>query len=153
MFREWTQLVDPISLTTSTRQQHTMTPEFLNNNHQFNHNLNHTCNNLCNLLHRYAQSRDIHDIYVASSEPQRSTSIWMGNGNLRVISNRLIDQRFDNTGRPYFIDHANKTTTYNDPRALTLSQPPPQPTQQAQVNPNAPLPPGWEMVIGEDSDL
>lgn len=79
------------------------------------------------------------------------------------------EMKFEPSGRPYFIDHNAKTTTYNDPRTIPnpnpyfyahpgyyggpqqfpppqqYSQPPPQQPTPNTAQPNPPLPPGWEM--------
>ncbi len=83
--------------------------------------------------------------------------------------------RYDSAGKPYFIDHINKRSTYDDPRTTTTttpSTPPPQPaaapspvfnhttvavntpvattpaTTPAATNP-VELPQGWEMRLDQ----
>ncbi|KAJ7107269.1 hypothetical protein C8R43DRAFT_1044956 [Mycena crocata] len=56
------------------------------------------------------------------------------------------EERRTPEGRPYFVDHQTRTTTWVDPRRAGI-QPPPAPTT-AMANANlGPLPSGWEMRL------
>jgi E3 ubiquitin-protein ligase NEDD4 len=57
----------------------------------------------------------------------------------RNSDNKGWEMALDPQGRPYFIDHINKTTTYSDPRTI------PQQTYLAAFQTQLPLPHGWEM--------
>jgi len=56
------------------------------------------------------------------------------------------EERRTPEGRPYFVDHHTRTTTWTDPRRAT--QPPPSAVVRPVTNPNlGPLPSGWEMRL------
>lgn len=56
------------------------------------------------------------------------------------------EERRTPEGRPYFVDHHTRTTTWTDPRRTT--QPPPSAVLRPAANPNlGPLPSGWEMRL------
>lgn len=56
------------------------------------------------------------------------------------------EERRTAEGRPYFVDHHTRTTTWTDPRRTT--QPPPSAVVRPVTNPNlGPLPSGWEMRL------
>ena len=56
------------------------------------------------------------------------------------------EERRTPEGRPYFVDHHTRTTTWTDPRRV--SQPPPSAVTRPVTNPNlGPLPSGWEMRL------
>ncbi|PPR04072.1 hypothetical protein CVT24_010645, partial [Panaeolus cyanescens] len=56
------------------------------------------------------------------------------------------EERRTAEGRPYFVDHHTRTTTWTDPRQAT--QPPPSAAIRPAMNPNlGPLPSGWEMRL------
>lgn len=56
------------------------------------------------------------------------------------------EERRTAEGRPYFVDHHTRTTTWTDPRRTT--QPPPSAVVRPLTNPNlGPLPSGWEMRL------
>jgi len=56
------------------------------------------------------------------------------------------EERRTPEGRPYFVDHHTRTTTWTDPRRAT--QPPPSAVVRPATNPNlGPLPSGWEMRL------
>ena len=56
------------------------------------------------------------------------------------------EERRTPEGRPYFVDHHTRTTTWTDPRRTT--QPPPSAVTRPVTNPNlGPLPSGWEMRL------
>ncbi|KAF8903115.1 hypothetical protein CPB84DRAFT_1814748 [Gymnopilus junonius] len=56
------------------------------------------------------------------------------------------EERRTPEGRPYFVDHHTRTTTWTDPRRQT--QPPPSAVVRPVTNPNlGPLPSGWEMRL------
>lgn len=56
------------------------------------------------------------------------------------------EERRTAEGRPYFVDHHTRTTTWTDPRRAT--QPPPSAVVRPVTNPNlGPLPSGWEMRL------
>jgi E3 ubiquitin-protein ligase NEDD4 len=56
------------------------------------------------------------------------------------------EERRTPEGRPYFVDHHTRTTTWTDPRRTT--QPPPTAVTRPLTNPNlGPLPSGWEMRL------
>ncbi|PPQ70016.1 hypothetical protein CVT26_013304 [Gymnopilus dilepis] len=56
------------------------------------------------------------------------------------------EERRTPEGRPYFVDHNTRTTTWTDPRRAT--QPPPSAVVRPVTNPNlGPLPSGWEMRL------
>ncbi|KAF9533161.1 hypothetical protein CPB83DRAFT_903141 [Crepidotus variabilis] len=56
------------------------------------------------------------------------------------------EERRTAEGRPYFVDHHTRTTTWTDPRRAT--QPPPSAAVRPATNPNlGPLPSGWEMRL------
>ncbi|KAF9475646.1 HECT-domain-containing protein [Pholiota conissans] len=56
------------------------------------------------------------------------------------------EERRTPEGRPYFVDHHTRTTTWTDPRRTT--QPPPSAVTRPLTNPNlGPLPSGWEMRL------
>ncbi|KAJ7288274.1 hypothetical protein C8J57DRAFT_1279672 [Mycena rebaudengoi] len=57
------------------------------------------------------------------------------------------EERRTPEGRPYFVDHQTRTTTWVDPRR-TGTQPAPAPSAAASANANlGPLPSGWEMRL------
>ncbi|KAF9013244.1 hypothetical protein BDQ17DRAFT_1536926 [Cyathus striatus] len=54
------------------------------------------------------------------------------------------EERATPEGRPYFVDHHTRTTTWNDPRRNLIQQT----VQRPALNPNlGPLPSGWEMRL------
>ena len=56
------------------------------------------------------------------------------------------EERRTAEGRPYFVDHHTRTTTWTDPRRTT--QPPPSAVTRPVTSPNlGPLPSGWEMRL------
>ncbi|KAG6816239.1 hypothetical protein H0H87_007476 [Tephrocybe sp. NHM501043] len=56
------------------------------------------------------------------------------------------EERRTPEGRPYFVDHHTRTTTWTDPRRA--NNPPPQAVPKPAANPNlGPLPSGWEMRL------
>ena len=56
------------------------------------------------------------------------------------------EERRTPQGRPYFVDHHTRTTTWTDPRRT--AQPPPSAITGPMANPNlGPLPSGWEMRL------
>ena len=56
------------------------------------------------------------------------------------------EERRTAEGRPYFVDHHTRTTTWTDPRRAT--QQPPSAVVRPATNPNlGPLPSGWEMRL------
>jgi len=56
------------------------------------------------------------------------------------------EERRTSEGRPYFVDHHTRTTTWTDPRRAT--QPPSSAVARPVTNPNlGPLPSGWEMRL------
>ncbi|KDR82841.1 hypothetical protein GALMADRAFT_238445 [Galerina marginata CBS 339.88] len=56
------------------------------------------------------------------------------------------EERRTPEGRPYFVDHHTRTTTWTDPRRTTV--PPPSAVVRPATNPNlGPLPSGWEMRL------
>ena len=56
------------------------------------------------------------------------------------------EERRTPEGRPYFVDHHTRTTTWTDPRRTT--QPPPSAVTRPAANANlGPLPSGWEMRL------
>jgi len=56
------------------------------------------------------------------------------------------EERRTPEGRPYFVDHHTRSTTWTDPRRAT--QPPPSAVTRPVTNPNlGPLPSGWEMRL------
>ncbi|KAF4617712.1 hypothetical protein D9613_006103 [Agrocybe pediades] len=56
------------------------------------------------------------------------------------------EERRTPEGRPYFVDHHTRTTTWTDPRRAT--HPPPSAVTRPVTNPNlGPLPSGWEMRL------
>jgi E3 ubiquitin-protein ligase NEDD4 len=56
------------------------------------------------------------------------------------------EERRTPEGRPYFVDHHTRTTTWVDPRRNATNAPPPAPVPSANAN-LGPLPSGWEMRL------
>jgi E3 ubiquitin-protein ligase NEDD4 len=56
------------------------------------------------------------------------------------------EERRTPEGRPYFVDHQTRTTTWVDPRRAGIPQPPVPPATLASAN-LGPLPSGWEMRL------
>ncbi|KAJ7095822.1 hypothetical protein B0H15DRAFT_1019885 [Mycena belliarum] len=56
------------------------------------------------------------------------------------------EERSTPEGRPYFVDHQTRTTTWVDPRRANIQPPPPPANTMANAN-LGPLPSGWEMRL------
>ncbi|KAG2228533.1 hypothetical protein INT48_008463 [Thamnidium elegans] len=99
---------------------------------------------------------------VPTPSPQVSTNTPASNGNVTVPNNNMTsagsgplppgwEMRTSAEGRPYFVDHNTRTTTWVDPRRQQyISTIGPGSNLQVQVQPVSqlgPLPSGWEMRL------
>ncbi|KXN88286.1 putative E3 ubiquitin-protein ligase hulA [Leucoagaricus sp. SymC.cos] len=85
---------------------------------------------------------------VAANTPAAANSTAHNTGTYSDIPLPLgWEERRTPEGRPYFVDHHTRTTTWTDPRRTTNQLPHVQPVRPQVSNNLGPLPSGWEMRL------
>ncbi|KAL4069938.1 hypothetical protein V8B97DRAFT_1900771 [Scleroderma yunnanense] len=108
------------------------------------HHIDPSSRRACNVGHNLRNTAWSLSSPVAFQQPQAVNS---GSTSTDVPLQAGWEERRTPEGRPYFVDHNHKTTTWNDPRLANTAVASGLAATNANLGPLGPLPSGWEMRV------